>query len=112
MLKLRNLLLPVDYSTRCLDAADCARLLGSRSPVKVTILHVTDARARRRANEEVIRAFSDRMAGLDVQFHEVPGGPAEEIIEHSRKKVVRVGLIRLLGEAVSDASNYSELAGM
>src|SRR5512138_1900287 len=84
MLTLRDLLLPVDYSTRCLDAADCVRLLGSRAPVKVTILHVTDVRAQRRADEEVIRAFSDRLAGFDVQFREVAGDAAKEIIEYSR----------------------------
>ena len=84
MLKLTNLLLPVDYSPRCLYAADGVRLLGSRFPVKVTVLHVTDERAQRRADEDVIRSFSNRLAGLDVSFSELPGEPAEQIIKYSR----------------------------
>jgi nucleotide-binding universal stress UspA family protein len=52
--------------------------------VNVTVLHATDERAQRRADEEVIRAFSDRLAGLDVAFREVAGDPAEQIIEYTR----------------------------
>jgi nucleotide-binding universal stress UspA family protein len=84
MLRIQNVLLPVDYSKRSLDAADWVRLLGSLSPVKVTVLHVTDERAQRRADEDVIRAFSDRLAGFDVGFSEVPGDPAGQIIEYAR----------------------------
>lgn len=84
MFRICNLLLPIDYSTRCLDAADSVRLLGSGTPVNVTVLHATDERAQRRADEEVIRAFSDRLAGLDVAFREVAGDPGEQIIEYTR----------------------------
>ena len=84
MFRLRNLLLPVDYSTRSLAAADAVRLLGSDASVKVTVLHATDETAQRRANEELISEFSNRLAGFDVAFREVAGDPAERIIEYSR----------------------------
>lgn len=86
MLSLKKLLLPVDYSARCLAAADCVRLLATRSAVEVTVLHVTDQRAQRCADEEVIKAFSDRLSEFDVNFSELAGDPAQRIIEYSRSQ--------------------------
>lgn len=84
MLKLKKVLLPVDYSVRCLSAADCVRALAARMAVEVTVLHVRDTQAQRRADEEVIGAFSDRLAGIAVHFSEVAGDPAQQIIEYAR----------------------------
>ena len=71
MLRLKKLLLPIDYSARCLGAADAVRVLATRSPVEVSVLHVTDERAQRRADQKVISAFSERLAGFDVRFCEL-----------------------------------------
>lgn len=84
VLKVKNLLVPVDYSPRCLVAAECVRVLATRSDVEVTVLHVTDERAQQRADEDVIRAFSDRLTGFDIAFSEMAGNPAQRIIEHAR----------------------------
>lgn len=84
MLRLKKLLLPIDYSARCLSAADAVRVLATRSAVEVSVLHVTDERAQRIADEEVIRAFSERLAGFDVRFCELSGDPAQRIIDYSR----------------------------
>lgn len=66
MSQISKLLLPVDYSARCLAAAECVRALATSSAVEVTVLHVTDERAQRWADEEVVRAFGDRLTGFDV----------------------------------------------
>jgi len=86
MLRLKKLLLPVDYSPRCLATAEIVRLIASRSAVEVTVLHVTNERAESRADKEVMRAFSDRLSGINVDYREAAGDPAHHIVEYERSR--------------------------
>lgn len=47
MLQINKLLLPVDYSARCLAAAEWVRALLTGSAVEVTVLEVTDIPRRK-----------------------------------------------------------------
>lgn len=73
----------MDCSPRCLDAANCVRAISTREDVEVTLLHVTDTRAQRRADADLIPALGERLSGIDVHFREVAGHPAQRSIEHA-----------------------------
>lgn len=95
MLTLRKLLLPVDYSQRCLKAAECVRMLARCWKSDVTVLHVTGERAPRDAGEDTgsaisradfAAALSKELAGINTVFTELEGDPAQTIVEFSRQQ--------------------------
>jgi nucleotide-binding universal stress UspA family protein len=99
MLKLKKILLPVDYSQRCLIAAESVRLLAGCCDPHVTVLHVTDDGAQGNAGEtgcssaaegliprvKFQAAVRHELTGLNVTFSELPGDPAETIVRFAEE---------------------------
>lgn len=99
MLTLKKLLLPVDYSQRCLSAAECVEVLAKCCVPQVTVLHVTGEGAQRDTGEigyssgaqgsipraDFTAALGHLLAGLDVVFTESPGDPARGIVEYAQE---------------------------
>lgn len=98
MLTLKKLLLPVDYSQRCLSAAECVKVLARCCDPQVTVLHVTGEGAQRDTREtsgasdaqgaiaraDFTAALNRLLDGLNVEFTELPGDPARAIVDYAQ----------------------------
>lgn len=99
MLTMKKLLLPVDYSQRCLSAAECVKVLASGCDSQVTVLNVTGEGVQRDTGEisnpsgtqgsipraDFVAALGQLLTGLNVVFTELPGDPARAIVEHAQE---------------------------
>jgi nucleotide-binding universal stress UspA family protein len=94
MLKLKKILLPVDYSPRGVTATECVRVLAKCCEPHVTVLHVASESAHRATGEisdapTLRMAFEatlrERLAGIETVFTEFTGDPAHVIVEFSRE---------------------------
>lgn len=87
---LKKLLLPFDYSQRCLSAAECVKVLAKSYELEVTVLHVTGESPQGDADLPVLRAdfttaLATQLAGIDKQLVELTGDPAEAIVKFSEE---------------------------
>lgn len=86
MLALKKLLLPVDYSDRTVMAAENAGFVARRCGSQVTVLHVKESRPHSEEEpfadraEAVMHALKD----VDATTVELPGNPAEVIVQYAR----------------------------
>jgi nucleotide-binding universal stress UspA family protein len=99
VLTLKKILLPVDYSQRCLIAAESVRLLAGCCDPSVTVLHVKEEGAQGDAGEtgsspagegsiprsKFEAAVGHELTGLNVAFSELPGDPAGTIVQYARE---------------------------
>ncbi len=94
MLTLKKLLLPVDYSSRSLAAAECVEALARRCKPHVTVLHVAsagepdaggEARGAATPRSDFAAALERLAPGIEVEFAELTGDPASVIVEYSRR---------------------------
>jgi nucleotide-binding universal stress UspA family protein len=90
MLSLKKLLFPVDYSQRCLNAAECVKVLAKSYELQVTVLHVTGENHQGDGDLPVPRAdftaaLATRLAGIDTERVELKGDPAQAIVRFSEE---------------------------
>ena len=108
MLRLEKILLPVDFSERCLGAARWARLVADRYGSEILMLHVvepiryefsalefggavlTDLAANRKAQarERLEEFLSEELAGARMRRLLVEGDAAQSIVEAARNEQV------------------------
>ncbi len=84
---LKKLLLPVDYSDRSLTAAEHARFIAKQCGSQVTVLHVKEPRTDEDDGQAARRAAVANLLlkDLDVTSVELPGHPADVIVQYARE---------------------------
>lgn len=90
---MKKFLLPVDYTRRCLSAAESVQVFAGCWKPQVTVLHVTgegeggdsgDPGCMARA--DFFAALDRVLAGLNPVVAELPGDPAETIVKYAQEQ--------------------------
>jgi nucleotide-binding universal stress UspA family protein len=93
MFPLTKILLPVDFSERCLGAARYAEALAAHFQAEITLLHVLEANSAARARPELDTYLTEELAAVRVRRVLLEGDPARQIVEFAHRE--RMDLIAL-----------------